>query len=118
MMSEKWYVTLMTLGFSTGCHQMPERSFFIKGRQMPVCARCFGCLVGHLLAFGTWWLWKLDFVGFAWMCIPMLLDWTLQFAKIKSSTNLRRFITGLPCGYALNYCFLKLLAWIIKCVFV
>lgn len=116
-MGEKWYVTLMTLGFSAGCHQMPERSFFIKGRQMPVCARCFGCLCGHLAAFGTWWLWSIHPVVLVWMCFPMLLDWTLQFAKIKPSTNLRRFITGVPCGYALNYGFIRLIAWGIRLVF-
>ena len=24
------------------CHQMPERSFFLDGHQLPVCARCTG----------------------------------------------------------------------------
>ncbi|MBQ3473297.1 MAG: DUF2085 domain-containing protein, partial [Methanobrevibacter sp.] len=24
------------------CHRMHERSFFIKGHQFPVCARCTG----------------------------------------------------------------------------
>lgn len=28
------------------CHQMGERSFFIIGNQMPLCARCFGTFIG------------------------------------------------------------------------
>ncbi len=36
------------------CHRIPERSFFIAGRQMPVCARDTGMFTGVLL--GSIWL--------------------------------------------------------------
>ena len=42
----KW----MDWGKRLGCHQMPERSFFIKGYQFPVCARCTGVLVSSIAA--------------------------------------------------------------------
>jgi predicted membrane protein DUF2085 len=32
------------------CHQRPERSFFLWGSQMPVCARCLGIYAGAALA--------------------------------------------------------------------
>ena len=32
------------------CHQRPERSFFLWGSQMPVCARCMGIYAGAALA--------------------------------------------------------------------
>lgn len=36
-----------------GCHCLPERSFFIKGKQFPICSRCTGILVGIFLAICT-----------------------------------------------------------------
>jgi uncharacterized membrane protein len=32
------------------CHQRPERSFFLWGSQMPVCARCLGIYAGAAIA--------------------------------------------------------------------
>src|SRR5437870_2097048 len=32
------------------CHQRPERSFFLWGVQMPVCARCAGIYLGAAMA--------------------------------------------------------------------
>ena len=32
------------------CHQRPDRSFFLWGSQMPVCARCLGIYAGAALA--------------------------------------------------------------------
>jgi uncharacterized membrane protein len=32
------------------CHQRPERSFFLRGAQLPVCARCAGIYAGAALA--------------------------------------------------------------------
>ncbi len=33
------------------CHRLPERSFFLAGQQLPLCARCSGIYLGSLLAF-------------------------------------------------------------------
>ena len=38
--------TIRMIGNHSGCHQMPERSFFYKGKQFPVCARCTGVIIG------------------------------------------------------------------------
>ena len=36
------------VGFAI-CHQIPERSFFLNGRQLPLCARCTGTFLGAVL---------------------------------------------------------------------
>ncbi len=42
----------MVYAFSDfNCHQMHERSYYINGNQMPVCARCMGIFMGLTLGF-------------------------------------------------------------------
>jgi len=38
-------LTVYAIG-SIVCHQLPDRSFYLLGRQLPVCARCTGIYVG------------------------------------------------------------------------
>jgi uncharacterized membrane protein len=38
-------LTVYSIG-SIVCHQLPDRSFYLWGRQLPVCARCIGIYVG------------------------------------------------------------------------
>jgi uncharacterized membrane protein len=35
------------------CHRIPERSFFLGGQQLPLCARCSGTFLGVLLTLVT-----------------------------------------------------------------
>ena len=62
-MKLKIWIKLMKMGAKLGCHQMPERSFFYKGYQFPVCARCTGLMAGYLLGIFVYFLkiinWKL-----------------------------------------------------------
>jgi uncharacterized membrane protein len=37
------------------CHQLPERSFFLDGRQLPVCARCTGLYLSGAAGLVGWW---------------------------------------------------------------
>lgn len=86
------------LGNNSGCHQMPERSFFYKGKQFPVCARCTGVFFGHMTATIFFFCKKrLSFRKcFALMAV-MGFDWGMQEFGILESTNFRRLITGF-CG--------------------
>jgi uncharacterized membrane protein len=43
------------LGYSI-CHQIPDRSFFMAGRQLPLCARCTGTYLGIVIAFAAFGL--------------------------------------------------------------
>lgn len=92
---------LMALGAKTGCHQLPGRSFFIKGKQFPVCARCTGLFVGYFIMITTMGLIHISFRLSVVLCVIMFLDWLVQYLKIKQSNNIRRFITGVSCGYGL-----------------
>jgi uncharacterized membrane protein len=38
------------------CHRIPERSFFIGGQQLPLCARCSGTYLGALTSFTVMYL--------------------------------------------------------------
>lgn len=40
------------------CHQLPERSFFLDGRQLPVCARCTGLYLSGAAGVLGWFIWK------------------------------------------------------------
>lgn len=89
------------LGSASGCHQRADRSFKYKGYQFPVCARCTGVLSGYLLSVPMYLLFGASIP----LCIPcmtvMFIDWLIQYLKIRSSTNLRRFFTGIAGGYGL-----------------
>lgn len=91
----------MKFGQLIGCHQMPERSFFIRGYQLPVCARCCGVILGYLLAIPSFLLFRFHALLSVLGCLSMLIDWGLQALKLKPSTNIRRFITGILGGYGI-----------------
>ncbi|MEJ2734603.1 MAG: DUF2085 domain-containing protein [Anaerolineae bacterium] len=35
------------------CHRIPERSFFLNGRQLPLCARCTGTFLGAIVGLAA-----------------------------------------------------------------
>lgn len=92
---------LMHIGEYTGCHQLPERSFYIQSYQFPVCARCTGVLIGYILSipcfFILGFIYQLTFIGI----LIMFLDWSIQYLKILQSTNFRRLLTGILGGYGI-----------------
>lgn len=93
------YHSLFSIGHNAGCHQRSDRSFFFKGYQFPVCARCTGVLLGYCLTIPIYLLWQFYYQHCLIACLIMLLDWLLQYFKIKESTNIRRLITGVLGGF-------------------
>ncbi len=88
------------IGNHSGCHQMPERSFFYKGKQFPVCARCTGVFFGQTAAVLLLLIKRRVPLKTAILfLIPMGADWSLQEAGILKSTNRRRLMTGLLGGF-------------------
>ena len=50
--------TLYAIG-GVVCHQRPDRSFFIDGHQLPICARCTGLYVSGAIGVVGWWTMKM-----------------------------------------------------------
>ncbi len=90
---------LLYLFFSPICHQLPERSFFIFGHQLPVCARCtgiyFGALAGSFFAREK----SPSPLFLVAALIPMALDGGTQLF-LRESTNVLRLVTGVIAGFA------------------
>ena len=88
------------------CHRIPERSFFIKGHQFPVCARCTGFYTG-LIVFLVWNRFYIHNYDINTMIISMILmtpvaiDGLTQYFGPRESTNTLRFITGFIGGIGL-----------------
>ena len=98
------WIKLMKIGSATGCHQIHSRSFSLFNYQFPVCARCTGLGIGQIIGFGfSFFLLKYSAITlFLFAIISLFLlgiDGVGQYFGKWESTNLRRLITGLLCGF-------------------
>lgn len=110
------------------CHQISERTIYLNGNQMPVCARdvsififiTLGLLVG-MLTKRNYYIsagllssfpkrvqnWVNRTIGAKWFAIlfvllcfaPVVIDGGIQLFTDYESTNLIRFLTGIPAGF-------------------
>lgn len=90
------------------CHQIPERSFFILNKQLPLCARCTGIYMGVFLGFLYLFFrkrWRgnkppsfkiLLSIIVCW--IPIMLDGATSYIGLRETNNLIRFFTGFLFG--------------------
>lgn len=88
----------MNIGARLGCHQMPERSFFYKGYQFPLCARCTGLVIGYLMGILIYFLKIINWEIAILLCIPLVIDGGSQYLKWRMSNQRLRLITGILCG--------------------
>lgn len=92
------------------CHQLPERSFFFKGHQFPLCARCTGILIGYIIGIIYLFIVKdLHIFIELLLMVPLLIDGTVQYLGYFKSTNIRRLITGILAGIS-TICLFRLAA--------
>lgn len=117
---DKW-LKWMQFGKRLGCHQIAERSFFFKGYQFPVCARCTGVIVSSFIAAIAFFVYKISIYVAIGMSGIMFLDWFIQYLEIRQSTNTRRLITGIIGGYGFMtvqmYIYWKLIQGIIWLIY-
>ena len=81
------------------CHQKPERSFFWKGKQFPLCSRCTGINLGYfILPFFIFGVIKIPLLWTIIIILPTYIDGAIQAYFNIESNNTRRFVTGIMSG--------------------
>ena len=101
---------LQWMGFGL-CHQLPERSFFGGGVQVPVCARDTGIYIGFVVSvalialvhsgdrprgFPRWPVWAL----MGGLVALMAWDGLTSYSGLRVTNNALRLITGLGTGFS------------------
>ena len=95
------------------CHQLPERSFFVDGRQLPVCARCTGLYLSGAAGFLGWLAMKLA-RGWPRIAvsaraaltivlgagIPTAISYVSGLAGVWDGSNAARAVLAVPLGAA------------------
>lgn len=94
------------------CHQLPARSFFSGGYQLPVCARDTGIYLGFILSAALIGLFSrgrrpteaprpaLLVAGVLFVGV-MAADGITEYAGLRTTDNDIRLLTGLLAGYAI-----------------
>lgn len=104
------------IGESSGCHRLPERSFFYKGHQFPVCARCTGVFFGQCTALIINIFKDIPYKTSIACLSIMGIDWGIQEIGIKESTNQRRLLTGFLGGFGLFNLYCKIFKMVHKLI--
>jgi uncharacterized membrane protein len=91
--------------YRTVCHQKAERTIFVFGAKMAVCARCFsiylGLFVGTLLVplYNKIESPRIPDIKVALLSlVPLAADGITQLAGFRESTNELRLVTGFLFG--------------------
>jgi uncharacterized membrane protein len=92
---------VMTKISFVSCHKMPERSFFYKGRQFPMCSRCTGIYVGYFIFIPMLWFIKINIFVAILAILPTTIDGLTQAYCSRESNNYLRFFTGILAGFGL-----------------
>jgi uncharacterized membrane protein len=93
--------------FAPLCHQEPERSFYVAGHPLAVCARCAGIYVGFLACMILYplarSLARTDAPRRAWLFVaslPCVVDFLVNFVTPWHNTHASRAVTGAILGAA------------------
>ena len=113
--STEYWIKAMNWGCRIwGCHQIPERSFFIHHYQFPVCARCTGIMLGELIRLCTLKKTLISPKISALMMIPLIIDGTIQHKTDYESNNAKRLASGLLFGYGATELLFSGIKFIVK----
>jgi uncharacterized membrane protein len=91
--------------FAPLCHQIAERSFYVAGHPLAVCARCAGIYVGFALSLVLYPLVRdvrrTDAPPRAWLvavALPTTVDFLINFTGLWHNTHWSRALTGALLG--------------------
>lgn len=92
--------------FKYVCHQRPDRSFFIRGHQFPLCSRCTGFVAGTIsfiifsFFYPIHYSYNLLLLSVI-LQLPYIIDGFTQLFGLRESFNMLRFITGFIGAFGL-----------------
>ena len=92
--------TALQYGFSLVCHQRPERSFWIFGAPVAVCARCLGIYLGAAMGLLLRTSRRLALHLLTIAAALNLLDVATEFAGLHGNWMSVRFALGVALGAA------------------
>jgi uncharacterized membrane protein len=91
--------------FAPLCHQIPERSFYVAGHPLAVCARCAGVYAGFTVCLLLYplvrSLRRTDAPRRGWLvliALPCVLDYLVNFTGLWHNTHASRALTGAWLG--------------------
>lgn len=95
------------------CHQLPARSYFFSGLQMPLCARCSGIYIGFVVPVllltvfyrgrqRRGWFSLEAYIVLAIFVLLMVFDGLSSYAGFRESNNVLRIISGSAFGVAVG----------------
>ena len=108
-----WIASMEKCRKYCGCHQMPERSFFIGDYQFPLCARCTGIVIGHVSAIIAAFFCQVP-IKTIFGILPLAIDGTVQKFTNYESNNRRRLVTGFLYGFTFMSACIYGVRWILK----
>lgn len=106
-----WMASMRIGQKCSGCHQMPERSFFVGGYQLPLCARCTGIVIGHIIGGAASLFHPVSFWSLLGT-LPLMADGLIQKYTSYESTNIRRLVTGILYGFGMMSACIR----VIRCI--
>lgn len=81
--------------FLYACHHRPERTFWLLGYPMTICARCFGFYLGCILASFL----KLKPAIYLFLLVFFVIDIILNFIFNINTGNIMRFLAGISLAF-------------------
>ncbi len=87
-------------GFALVCHQRPERSFWLFGAPVAVCARCLGIYIGAAVGLLLRTSRKIALRVLIAAAAINVIDAAAEFAGLHDNWMMVRFVLGLMLGAA------------------